>query len=102
VAIRPGPGSLLRRRVLQAWRLKAAHGDDLLPLPDPENEGVASPAENGVGSIIEGLKRKNHAAAPGPDEGGAEEISQELAQQLVTQIVPGQRKSTSTRNFFFF
>jgi hypothetical protein len=82
-------------------RLEAAHGDDLLLLPDLESEGVASPAEDGVGSIIEGLERENHTAARGPDEAGAEEISQELAQQLVTQIVSGQRKSTSTRKFFF-
>ncbi len=80
--------------------LEAAHGADHLQLPDLESEGVESPAKDGVGSIIEGLERGNHDAAPGPDEASTEEISRELAQQLVTRIVPGQRNRSTQKVFF--
>jgi hypothetical protein len=75
--------------------LEAAHGNDLLPLPDLESEGAGSLAEDGVGAVVERLERGDHAATPDPDEAGAKEISQELAWQLVTRIVPGQRKLKS-------
>jgi hypothetical protein len=55
--------------------------------PDLVSEGVGSPMEDGVGAVIEGVERGNHAAAPDLDEAGAE-ISRELAGQLVTQIMP--------------
>ncbi len=38
-------------------RLEAAHGDDLLLLPDLEGEGAWSSAEDGVGAVIERVDR---------------------------------------------
>jgi hypothetical protein len=51
------------------------------------NLPTGSPAEDGVGAVIERAERGKHAAAQDPDKAGAKEISQELAQQLVAQIV---------------
>jgi hypothetical protein len=79
----------VRRGIQSRARLEAAHSDDLLSLPDLEGEGAGSTAEDGVGAIVEGLKRRNHTAAPDPDEAGIEEISWKIARQLATQIVPG-------------
>jgi hypothetical protein len=88
-----------RHGIHSCTRIEAAHGDDLLPLPDLEGEGAESPVEGGVGAIIERVEGGDHAA-PDPDEEGAEEISRELARQLATQIVPGQRKRRSIQRFF--
>jgi hypothetical protein len=44
------------------WRVKA---------PGPRRRK----AEDGVGTVIERVERGDHAAAPDPDEAGAEEIS---------------------------
>ncbi len=74
----------------------------LLSLPDLESEGAGSPAEDGVGDVVEREKGGDNTAAPDPDEAGAEEISRELAGQLATQIVPGKRKSRSIQRLFFF
>jgi hypothetical protein len=81
-----------RRGVHGRPGLEAAHGDDVLSLPDLEGEGAGSPAEDGVGAVIEGVERGNHATGPDPDEAGAEEISRELARQLATRIVLEQGK----------
>ncbi len=82
-----------RRGVHGHARLEAPHGDDLLWLPELEGEGGGSPLEDGVGAVIKGVKRGNHAAAPDPDKTSVEEVSQELDGQLASQIVPGQGKS---------
>jgi hypothetical protein len=37
--------------------LEVAHGNDLLPQPDLESEGAGSPAEDGVGSVVERIER---------------------------------------------
>jgi hypothetical protein len=68
-------------------------------LPNLEGKGVGSPVEKGMGAVVEGMERGNNAAALDPDEVAVEEISWELAGQLVTQIVPGQRKSWSIQRF---
>jgi hypothetical protein len=80
--------------------LRRAHGDDLLSLPDLEGEGVGSPAEHGIGAVVEGVEKRNHAALPDPDKAGIVEISRKLAGQLATQIVPGQRKCKSIQRLF--
>ncbi len=82
-----------------ALHAEAAHGDDLLPRPDLESEGAGSPVEDRVGAIIVRVERGDPAAAPDPDKAGAEKISQELTRQLVTGIVPGQRKRRSIQRF---
>jgi hypothetical protein len=56
---------------------------------------VGSPAEDGIRAIVEGVERGNHATALDPDEESVEKVSQKLAGQLATQIVPGQGKSRS-------
>ncbi len=61
-----------------------AHGDDLLPLPNLASEGTGSPAEDGVGAIVERVERGDHTAAPDPDEARTEEISRELSWHLAT------------------
>ncbi len=78
-----------------------AHGDDLFPVPDLESEGSGSPTEDSIGAIIERVERGDHATVPDPDVAGAEEISREIARQLATQIVRGQRKSRIIQRFFF-
>jgi hypothetical protein len=69
-----GPAVCSGVRGCQAWRpcLEAAHGDDLLLLPDLEDESIGSLAEDGVRAVIEGVERGNHATAPDPDKAGAE------------------------------
>jgi hypothetical protein len=69
-------------------RLEAAHSDDLLSRPDLESEGTGTPAEDGIGAIVERVERGDHGAVPDPDEAGTEEISWELTRQLATRIVP--------------
>jgi hypothetical protein len=56
--------------------------------------------EDCVGAVIERVERGDDPTAPDPDEAGAEEIRWELAQQLMTQIVSGQRKCMSIQRFF--
>jgi hypothetical protein len=80
--------------------LEAAHSDALLPLPGMASEGMGSQAGDGVGPVVKRVEGGgDHAAAPDPDKAGAEEISWGLAEQLATQIVPGQRKSRSIKDF---
>jgi hypothetical protein len=69
--------------------LEAPHGDDHLLLHNLESQGVGSQAEDGIGAIVERVEGGDHNAVPDPDK-AATEISQELAEQLVTRIVPGQ------------
>jgi hypothetical protein len=88
-----------RQGVHGCAHLEAAHGDDLLSPPDLEGERAGSLAEDGIGAVIEGVERWNHASAPDPDEAGIEEISRKLAEQLATQIMPGQGKSRSIQRF---
>jgi hypothetical protein len=64
--------------------LKWLTANDPLLLPDLEGEGAGPQAEDGVGAVVERVERRNHAAAPDPDEAGIEEISRKLAGQLVT------------------
>ncbi len=103
--IAPGPGGLPRHLGLPGvastvvHALRQAHGDDLLTLPDLEGEGVGSPAKDGIGAVVEGVEKGNHATLPEPDKAGIAEISRKLAGQLATQIVPGQRKCKSIQRF---
>jgi hypothetical protein len=55
--------------------LEAAQGDDLLSLLDLEGEGKGSPAEDGVGAIVDGVERGNHTTAPDLDKATVEEIT---------------------------
>ncbi len=79
--------------------VEATHSDDLLSLPDLEGKGAGSPEEDGIGAVVEGVERENHAATPDPDKASIEEISRKLAVQLGTRIVPGQGKSRSIQRF---
>jgi hypothetical protein len=47
--------------------LEAVYGDDLLLLPDLERK-QGQPAEDGVGAVVEKVKRGDHTAAPDPNE----------------------------------
>jgi hypothetical protein len=87
-----------RRGVHGRACLEVAHGDDLLSLPDLEGEGTGSSMEDGIGAVVEGVERGNHAGAD-LDKAGIEEICRKLAVQLATQIVPGQGKSRSIQRF---
>jgi hypothetical protein len=79
--------------------LEAAHGDDLLSLPDLEGEGVGSQVLDHVGAIVEGVERGNHAIVPDLDKVSSEEVSQKLTGRLATRIVPRQGKSKSIQRF---
>jgi hypothetical protein len=61
--LRLGPAVCSGVRGCQVWRpcLEAAHGDDLLSLPYLEGESVGSPAEDGVGAIVERVEKGDHA-----------------------------------------
>jgi hypothetical protein len=82
-----------RRGVHYRAHLEAAHSDDL------EGEGPGSQVEDGVGAIKEGVERGNHAPAPTQTRRALRRSSPELAGQLATRIVPGQRKSRSIQRF---
>jgi hypothetical protein len=88
-ARRPQPckpwGSSRRWSPLAAWPREWRHG---------------VPAEDSVGAIVERAEIGDHTAVSDPHQEGAEEINQELAWQLVTQIVFGQRKRRSIQRFF--
>jgi hypothetical protein len=73
--------------------LEVADGNDLIPGPDSDGEGAGSAAQNGVGAVIEWLKRWNDDATIDPDKGGGEELGWQIAGQLSTRIVPRQRNS---------
>ncbi len=86
-----------RRGVHCRARLEAAHSADLLSRPDLEGEGTGSQTEDGVGAIIERVEVGDSAKLD-PVEAGTEEISWELAQQQVAQIVSEQRKHMSIQD----
>jgi hypothetical protein len=88
-------GSLQQLGVCGRAGLEAADGDDLVPGPDSDGEGVGSVAHNGAGAIVERLKGWNDAAIMDPDEGGGEE----LGWQLDTRIVARQRRSRGIQSF---
>jgi hypothetical protein len=81
--------------------LEAAHNNYLL-LAHLEGEGVGYPAKDGIGAVVEGLERGNHAATPDPDKAGIEEVSWKLAGHLATRIAPGQGKSRDIQKFQIF
>jgi hypothetical protein len=56
---RPPASRAARRGVHGRARLEAAHGDDLLLLPDLEGEGTGSLAKDSVGAVVEGVERGN-------------------------------------------
>jgi hypothetical protein len=76
-----------RRGVHSRACLEAAHNNYLL-LAHVEGEGAGSPVKEGIGAVVEGVERGNHAATPDPDKAGVEEVSWKLAGHLATQIVP--------------
>ncbi len=63
--------------------LKAADGDHLVPQPDSDGEGAGAAAQNCVGAVVEWLKGWNSAAPADPDEGGGEQLSWQLAGQVL-------------------
>jgi hypothetical protein len=67
-----------------------------------KGEGVESPAKDGIGAIVEGVERENHAATPDPDKAGVEEVSWKLAGHLATRIVPGKGKSRGIQKIQIF
>jgi hypothetical protein len=48
--------------------LETAHGNDLLLQAELEGEGMGSPVEDGVGAVVERVKRGDNAAVSDPDE----------------------------------
>jgi hypothetical protein len=107
VAVAPGAhrydeaSGAARRGVHSRACLEAAHSNYLL-LPNLEGEGAGSPAKDGIGAVVEGVERGNHAATPDPDKASVEEVSWKLAGQLATQIVPEQGKSRGIQKFQIF
>ncbi len=63
--------------------LEAAHNNYLL-LAHVKGEGAGSPAKDGIGAVVEGVERGNHAATTDPDKAGIEEVSWKLAGHLAT------------------
>jgi hypothetical protein len=61
--------------------------------PNPDGEGAASVAQNGIGAVIEWLERWDDAATTDPDKGGGVELGWQLAGQLDARIVPWQERN---------
>ncbi len=51
--------------------LETAGGDNLLPVPDPDDEGARSAAEHQEGAIVGPLQGQDYSATAHPDQGGA-------------------------------
>jgi hypothetical protein len=68
--------------------------DNFLSGPDPQHEGAAAAAEDGVWAIVQQLERRHGAAAADPDEAGGEEVGWQ--QFLVGKIVVCTRSSSSS------
>ncbi len=82
MAIAPGPCGLLWRCGLSgvaSTAFQAAQGNDLLPQLNLEGEGAGSPAEDGVGAVVERVERGDNGTMLDPNEAGAEGIGRELA-----------------------
>jgi hypothetical protein len=75
--------------------LQAADCDDLLPGPDLQCEGAAAAADDGVGAVVQRPERWHSAAAADPNQSAGEELGRQLAGQVKTGVMPGQRKSRS-------
>jgi hypothetical protein len=88
-----------RRGVRGRASLEAADGDHLVPRPDSDGEGAGFTAQNGVGAVVEQLKRWNQAAPMDPDEGGGEQLGWQLAGQVGARIVPRQRRGQKHARF---
>jgi hypothetical protein len=73
--------------------LEAADGDDLVPGPDWDGEGVGPATQDSVGAVVERLKGWDDATPTDPDGGGGEEVTWQLVQQLGARIVARQRNS---------
>jgi hypothetical protein len=63
----------------QVWRMlpcrpEVADGDDLVPRPNPDDEGAGSPPQDGVGDVVGAVEWKDNAAATKPDKGGAQQF----------------------------
>ncbi len=58
-------------------------------------------ADNGKGAVVQGMQRWHGAAAADPDQAGGEELGRQLAGQVETGIVPGQRENRSIYCFYF-
>ncbi len=75
-----------RRGVRCRASLKADDGDNLVPGPNSDGDGVGSAAQNGVGAVVEQLKGWDDTTPMDPDEGGREELGWQLARQLGARI----------------
>ncbi len=91
-----------RRGVRFPAGFEAADGDDLIPRPDSDGEGVGSPPQDGVGAFVGLVERWDDAAAAQPDEGGMQQLVWQLSRQLGTGVVPGQGKRRSIQSFLDF
>jgi hypothetical protein len=67
--------------------LELAEGDNLVPGPDSDDEGVGAAVQDGIGTIIGPLQGYDDAAAVNPDEGGTEEVPRKLLWQQAAQVV---------------
>jgi hypothetical protein len=57
--------------------------------------------QDGVGAVVGVVERRDDAAAAQPDKGGTQQLVWQLGQQLGTEIVPGQGKSSSIPSFLY-
>jgi hypothetical protein len=64
-----------------------AEGDNLVPGPDSDDEGVGAAVQDGIGTIIGPLQGYDDAAAVNLDEGGTEEVPRKLLWQQAAQVV---------------
>jgi hypothetical protein len=80
--------------------LEVADGDNLVPRPNPDGEGVGSMPQEGVGAVVGAVERWDDASAVQPNKAGAQQLVWQLSRQLAIGIVPGQGKSRSIQSFY--
>ncbi len=93
------------RGVPGCTRLQAADGVDLLSGPDPQREGAAAAAEDGIGAAVQLLERRHGATAADPDEAGGEEVGWQLSGQVKTGSgagAPAKKKQEHLKSFGTF
>jgi hypothetical protein len=73
--------------------LEVADGNNLVPGPDSDGEGLGSVAQNGVGAIVERLQRWNDAAMTDADKGGRSNLAGSSLGSWALELCLGKEKA---------
>jgi hypothetical protein len=101
VLTRRSPGAAVRaarRGARGGASLEVGDADDLVPGLDSDGEGAGPAVQDGVGAVVEWLKKWDDTAPTEPEWGG-EEVPWQLIRQLGARIMPMQRNSWNMQGF---